>query len=199
MPTTDTPTIDPDRLARVTSLSKGGHYEGEEMCAMEAVAFIAREPWSDHPACASPVIGAFMRAWNDGLPQAERDALILPLIPRLVGSRGSEALENRRATMAADWLVRVQTPAWLRLAGLASQADALANLPEIVDFANTPSLRGPLEAARADAAAARDAARDTAWAAARDAAKAGLEPTRLELQRSAVALVERMISAKETA
>jgi hypothetical protein len=26
-------------------------------CVMEAVAFAAGEPWSDHPECASPVIG----------------------------------------------------------------------------------------------------------------------------------------------
>ena len=201
----DSVTIIPDRLAQITRLDHGAHAPDREagMCAMEAVAYIAGEPWSDHPQCACPVISAFMRTWNDGLPDEERTALLLPLIPRLVGTRGSKALEARRATMAADWLVRVHTPAWLRLAGLTAQADALSGLPEITDFANTPSLRGPLEAARKDAAAAwaaaRDAARDAAWAAARDAAKAGLEPTRLELQRSAVALVERMISAKETA
>lgn len=206
------PQIDPARLAGVKSLAHGGHNERDgQMCAMEAVAFIAREPWSDHPACASPVIGAFMRAWNDGLPDGERDALILPLIPWLVGTRASDTAENRRATMAADWLVRVHTPAWLRLAGLTSQADALSALPEIIDFAATPSLRGPLEAARKDAAAAwaaawaadRDAAWDAAWAAAGDAAgdaaKAKLEPTRLELQQSALALVVRMIELKDVA
>ena len=73
--------------------------------------------------------------------------LLLPLIPKLVGTRGSKALESRRATMAADWLVRMHTPAWLRLAGLTAQADALANFPEITDFAQTPSIMGPLTAA----------------------------------------------------
>lgn len=170
------PAIDSARLAQITTLDHGAHRHFEDgVCAMEAVAFIAGEKHSDHPACASPVIGAFMRAWNDGLPQEDRDALILPLIPHLVGTRGSRALENRRATMAADWLVRVHTPAWLRLAGLTTQADALAGLPEITDFANTPSLRGPLEAARKDAAAAWAAARAAAgdaWDAAGDAAGA---------------------------
>ena len=162
MATTET-TILPDRLAQITTLAHGSHLSVEAgLCAMEAVAFIAGETHSDHPNCASPVIGAFMRAWNDGLPQEERDALILPLIPRLVGTRGSKVLESRRATMAADWLVRVYAPAWLRLAGLTAQAAALSSLPEITDFANTPSLRGPLEAARKDAAAARACPRRTA-------------------------------------
>ncbi len=181
------PLIDPDRLARVEALADGAHDPSDgAMCAMEAVSWIAREPWSDRPTCACPVIGAFMRAWNDGLPDDERTALLLPLIPRLVGTKGSSSLENRRVTMAVDWLIRTHTPAWLRLAGLAAQADALAGLPEIVDFAQVPSIRGPIEAARNDAAAAR--------AAARAAAKARLEPTRRELQRSALALVERMIA-----
>ena len=173
-----TAVIDQDRLAEVAVLHAGGHSPGDQMCAMEAVAFIAGEPWSDHPQCASPVIGAFMRAWNDGLPDAERNTLLLPLIPRLVGTRGSDALEERRSLMAADWLVREHTPAWLELAGLKDQAAMLRALPEITSMAQVPSVRSPLEAVRKDAAAAwaaawdaaGDAARDAAWDAARDAA-----------------------------
>lgn len=167
-----------ERLAKVTKLFHGSHEENGnghvEACAMEAVAYIAGEPWSDHPECACPVIGAFMRTWNDSLPDAERTALILPLVPNLVGTRGSDDLANRRATMAADWLVRVHTPAWLRLAGLTEHADRLASLPEIIDFAKTPSLMPALEAARTAGAARRgDAtAGDATAAAAADAARA---------------------------
>jgi hypothetical protein len=89
----------------------------------------------------------------------------------LVNTRGDKALEEKRALMAADWLVRVNTPAWLRLAGLTTHADALSALPEITSFKQVPSIRGPIEAARKDAAAARDAARDAARAAARVAAR----------------------------
>jgi len=160
-------TIDQDRLAQIKTLSAGAHDPNEtNMCAMELVAFIAGEPWSDHPQCACPVIGAFMRAWNDGLPDADRTALLLPLIPRLVETRGSNALEARRANMATDWMMRVHTPAWLRLAGLTDEADALSSLPELTDFANAPALKPALEAARENAAAAGDAAWDAAWAAA---------------------------------
>ena len=45
--------------------------------------------------------------------------------------------------------------------------------------------------------AARAAAGAAAWDAAGDAAKEKLEPTRLELQQSALALVNRMISLAE--
>jgi hypothetical protein len=138
------------------------------MATATAVAYIAGEPWSDHPQCACPVIGAFMRAWNDGLSDQERTVIIMPLIPRLVGTRASTAVENRRAIMAADWLVRTHTVEWLRLAKLNKQADLLASLPEITDFAQCPSLMPTLTAVRDDA----DAARAAAWDAAGDAARA---------------------------
>ena len=162
-----------ERLERLPTirLEHGAHPEpnGElAACAMELASWLAGEPWSDHPSCACPVIGAFMRAWNDALPDAERNELLLPLIPRLVGTRGSDALAERRSLMAADWLVRTHTPAWLRLAGLTAQADMLAGLPEITSMAQVPSIRGPLEAVRKDADAA-GAAAGAAWAAARAA------------------------------
>jgi hypothetical protein len=158
-----------DKLALIESihLESGAQENFEDgVCAMELVAYIADEPFSDHPECVCPVLGAFVRAWNDGLPNDERDAILKPILPRLIGSRGSNALEERRALMAANWLVRVHTPAWLRLAKLDAHADALSALPEITAFAQVPSIRGPIEAARRDA----DAAWDAAWAAVRAAA-----------------------------
>jgi hypothetical protein len=148
-----------------------------------------------HPECACPVISAFLRSWNDSLPDGERDTLLRPLVIKLVGTRSTKKIEHRRSLMCADWLVRVQTPAWLRLAKLTEQADLLANLPEITSMAQVPSLRGPIEAVRKDAAAAWAAV----GAAARDAARDALRPTTIELQRSALALVERMISCGSAA
>ena len=185
-----TPTIDLGRLERIKALGRGQHKppNGEfSACVMEAVAYVAGEPWSDHPECACPVIGTFLRTWNDSLPDDDRTALLLPLIPRLVGTRLTRATEVRRATMSADWLVREYTPAWLRLAGLISQADALAALPEIADFTDTPSLMPALIAARDSAAAA--------WAAAVGAAWDALAGTARALQQSALRLVNRMIEA----
>jgi len=167
-------------------LSLGAHGNVKDgMCAMEAVAYVAREPWSDHPECACPVLSAFMRSWNDGLPDDERTSLLLPLIPRLVGTRGSKALEQRRATMAADWLIRTHTVAWLRLAKLNKQADILASLPEIIDFAQCPSLMPALVAVRTDAAAAQDAARAAAQDAARAAARAAAQDAAQDAARAA--------------
>ena len=174
------------------SLKYGAHPPDSTFCVMEAVAFVAGERWSDHPKCACPVIGAFLRAWNDYLPNdAERDRLLKPLIPRLINTR-NPALELTRSLMAADWLIRVYTPEWLRLAGLTIQAETLEQLPEITAVAQFPSIRGSIEAVRKDATAAGAAARDAAWAAAWEK----LAPTVSKLQESALALVERMIALK---
>ncbi len=161
-------------LSAVPLLSSGGHSSDDgKMCVMEAVAYVAGEPWSDHPQCACPVISAFLRAWNDDLPDDERDGLLRPLIPLLIGTRSTAAVERKRSVLAADWFIRTFTPAWLRLAKLTVQADLLAGLPEITDMAQCPSLMPALTAIRQAAArdAAGAAARDAAWAAAGDAAR----------------------------
>ncbi len=163
-------------------LAKGAHDPTEgAMCAMEAVAYIAGEPWSDHPQCVSPVIAAFMRLWNDALPDDDRTRLLRPLLPLVVGTRTTATDEGTRAWMVADWLVRVHTPAWLRLAGLADHAQTLESCASFVDAATVcaeqPKIAAAGAAARAAAraaagAAAWAAARAAAWAAARDAAGA---------------------------
>jgi hypothetical protein len=73
--------------------------------------------------------------------------------PKLVNTR-NKALEERRSLIAADWLVRVHTLPCSRVAGLVKQAKSLEQLPEITSVAHVPSIRGPLEAVRRDAAAA---------------------------------------------
>lgn len=203
--------IDASRLNQVMAmeLQPGGHDDlSDGMCVMEAVSYVAGEAWSDTPECACPVIGAFLRNWNDSLPDDDRNELLRDLIPQLVGTRSTPEIEQRRATMAADWLIRTHTPAWLRLAKLDAQADALANLPEITAFAQCPGLMPALEAVRRDSAAAWDAAwaaagaaagaatGDAAGAAAWAAAGAALADTKRELQQSAKALVIRMIEVQ---
>jgi hypothetical protein len=64
-----------ERFARIRALYSGKHDPNGKMCAMEAVAFVAGEPWSDHPECACPVLSTFMRAWNDALPDRDRTRL----------------------------------------------------------------------------------------------------------------------------
>ena len=114
------------------TLEKGAHEPDGTFCVMEAVAFIAGESWSDHPQCACPIIGAFLRRWNDDLNDTDRQ-MLKPYIRRLVGTRSSVEVEQRRAWMLTDWMIRTYTPAWLELGGMQEQAGVLRAFPELVD------------------------------------------------------------------
>lgn len=147
-------------------LDRGDHDEdSRQFCVMEAVAYVAGEPWTDQPACACPVIGAFMRRWNDDLSDQDRQ-MLKPLIPRLVGTRASREVEARRSWLVTDWMVRVYAPAWLELAGMKEQADALRQLPELTSDAVLGAAQSTIDKANSQASAARNAARDAARMAA---------------------------------
>ena len=99
-----------ERLKKIEGLSlkSGAHSPNSTFCVMEAVAYIAGEPWSDHPECTCPVITAFMVNWNDSLPtDADRDRLLKPLIPRLVGTRNKSLEENARSCALIGWCVPI--------------------------------------------------------------------------------------------
>jgi hypothetical protein len=182
-------------LDNIPPLSSGAHDSlAAGACVMEAVSYIAGEPWSDHPQCVCPVIAAFCRTWNDNLLDDQRDALLRPLIPLLIGTRGTTALEQKRAFMAADWDCRVVAPTALRAAGLTAAAATLEALAPVVDKATA---RAAADArAAAYAAAARAAAYDAyadydAYAARADAYAAATAA----VAAASVDIVKRMIGA----
>jgi len=113
------------------TLAKGNHHDRSNgLCAMEAVAWLAGEKHNDQPDCVSPVIGAFVRRWNDDLGDNDRQKL-KPILPTLIGTAADLKTESRRAWMVTDWMVRTYMPAWLDLAGLTEQATAVRGLPEL--------------------------------------------------------------------
>ncbi len=114
------------------TLLRGAHARGQGMCAMEAAAYLAGEPHSDHPACVSPVLASFLRRLNDLFPDAARQAL-KPWIPRVLHTRGTETAERMRAWLLIDWSVRDHLPWWLDRAGLHEDATAMRALPAVTD------------------------------------------------------------------
>ena len=127
-----------DRLLELEhiSLSSGNHDKNNGFCAMELAAYVAGEDWSDHPECVCPVIGAFMRSWNDGLPSdADRDRLLKPLITLVLDTKATRSIETQRSYLALDWLTRVQAPAFLRVRDdLKAHAVALVLDKELAPF-----------------------------------------------------------------
>ena len=141
--------IDPKRLEWLENLQlgRGAHSSRKDgACALEAASWLAGEKFSDHPICVSRVLGAFVRRFNDLLDDEGRQK-IKPFIPRLLNTAASEEVEQARGWLAADWSVRHAAPAWLELAGLKEQAEALRSLPEITR-ASYESAKAPIRAAR---------------------------------------------------
>jgi hypothetical protein len=78
-------------------LSAGRHRSPSAgACVMELASMLAEEPFSDRSGTVSPVVGAFLRTYNDGVEDRRRQDLI-PIAPLIVGSAGPRALEDERA------------------------------------------------------------------------------------------------------
>ncbi len=166
-------------------LAHGAHKKRSEgACLMEAVAWFAGEKHSDRPQCTDVALGAYGRNLNDRLRDDERQ-LLKPLIPMLVGTKGSPELARRRAYFLVDRHVRVNLPAFLRelpAKPRPEMAARLEGLPPVIDAESAEQARVLARELRdalwseprsyaADAAAAAAAA-DAAYAAAADAAAA---------------------------
>jgi hypothetical protein len=72
---------------------------------MEAAAYVAGEPHSDHPQCASTVITAFVIEWNDRLGN-DRNRLSKPLIPR-VGHGGRAYAESAGSGLGSTFTIQL--------------------------------------------------------------------------------------------
>ena len=126
------------------SLTKGTHDAPEDgLCVLEAAAYIAGLPHSDHPPCVSSVIAAFLRRWNDDLPDdATRDRLLKPLIPAILKTAGSQEIERPRMYRILDWLARTNAPAWCDLVpALSDDSAAIRRLPPITSAATARTVR----------------------------------------------------------
>jgi hypothetical protein len=157
-------TTEGPNLARFT-LRTGAHASAADgMCVMELSSFLADEPFSDHPACVSPLIAVFLRTWNDALDDERRQQLT-PYAWRVLGTASDAATELRRAHMVLDWLVRVYAPSRLRLAGMFAHAAALEALAELRDGSSVAAALAPLRAARD---ATQLAVRPSVWEMASD-------------------------------
>lgn len=117
--------IDADRLDNLEAvrLGRGAHDSFTSGAGvMEAVSYVAGEPFSDHPQCASPVLSALLRAWNDCLDDDARQRL-KPYVARLVGTAGSDRDELVRREMVWEWLLSTLVPKWLETAGMHAEAE----------------------------------------------------------------------------
>ena len=90
-------------------LGKGKHTSPEEgACVMELASMLAGEQFSDHPACACPVIGSFLRAYNDSIDDDRRQDLYA-YASTVVGTRTGAAVQRARAERLFEWAFEMRT------------------------------------------------------------------------------------------
>jgi hypothetical protein len=100
----------PEVLHQTVRLSRGKHGSPRSgACVMELASMLAGEPFTDQPITACPVIGGFMRAYNDACDDRRRQDL-LPYAAAVVGTRGDDDLTERRAAACLRFAQCVRTP-----------------------------------------------------------------------------------------
>ena len=154
------------------TLKHGSHSSFDDgACLMEAVAYVAGEPHSDHPACTSRVLTSIAIRLNDRWDGEERQ-LLAPLIPKLIGTRTDWKHDVKRAYAMADACVREIVPMGLDAAKWADLAQRLRDVTPIVDQATAEAARDVCRSVRAEARTRSAAAYAAYAAAAADAADA---------------------------
>jgi hypothetical protein len=84
-------------------LSRGRHSSPEEgACVMELASMLAGERFTDHPESVCPVIGSFLRTYNDSIDDERRQDLYY-YASRVVGSRSSEEVQQARSEYVERW------------------------------------------------------------------------------------------------
>ena len=154
----------------------------ERPTTLEASAEAARvevvQPLALDPGTTSPVLASMARAWHEALEPSDRVALLAPVLPCLAGTKGPDALEERRAVMAADWAIRCYLPNWLHRAGLQKVAAAFGALAPMSTVDDLAAVLPALEQAAVEG--------NAAWVAARERAKAVTAPDTWDLAREDV-------------
>ena len=99
---------------QTVKLSKGKHSSPENgACVMELASMLAGEPFTDHPQSVCPVIGSFLRAYNDSVDEVKRQDLYA-YAAKVVGTRATAQVQGARAERLAEWCDRIRSTHWSR-------------------------------------------------------------------------------------
>jgi hypothetical protein len=88
---------------QVVRLGRGKHSSPEHgVCVMELASMLAGERFSDRPRSVCPVVGAFLRTYNDAVDDERRQDLYR-YAAEAVGTMASVEVERRRAELCVAW------------------------------------------------------------------------------------------------
>jgi len=111
-----------DPTHQTARLNRGKHSSPRTgVCVMELASMLAGEPFSDRPECVCPVIGAFLRAYNDAIDDGRRQDLYA-YATKAVDSRACSSVEQARVDRLNEWTEERRysrrtgrlIPGWLR-------------------------------------------------------------------------------------
>jgi hypothetical protein len=92
-----------DPTHQTVRLSRGKHTSPRSgACVMELTSMLAGEPFSDRPECVCPVIGAFLRAYNDSIDNRRRQDLYAYAAEAVV-SRACSGVEQAQVDRLNEW------------------------------------------------------------------------------------------------
>ena len=111
-------------------LYPGRHEEKTAANIMEACGYVAGEEWTNRPECVSVILRLFTISLNNKLPGTPRQRL-KQYIPQLINSNGDDRVENKRAWMVCDWLIRTALALWLDKAGYHEEGEKITALRRI--------------------------------------------------------------------
>jgi len=129
-----------ERLKEIESfkLDIGKHKKlAEGACVMELVSYINNEPWSDHPACACPILTEYAIRLNDRFNDKHRQ-LLKPFIPLLIGTKLNDQTQIARKKLLMWRNVTAVYPLFLdlyKLPEIAEELRSLKNTSEDMDKA----------------------------------------------------------------
>jgi hypothetical protein len=95
-------------------ISRGKHTHPDDgACVMELASMLAGERFTDHPVSVCPVIGSFLRAYNDLVDDDRRQDLYASA-SMVVGSRASAEVMRARAHYLTAWALQRRKRHWSR-------------------------------------------------------------------------------------
>jgi hypothetical protein len=84
-------------------LEPGRHRSSDDgVCVVELASMIGGEKFTDRPDCVCPVIGSFLRCWNDHVGYADRQRLF-PYASRVIGTGGYRRISRIRRDICLSY------------------------------------------------------------------------------------------------
>jgi hypothetical protein len=116
---------------QTVELARGKHSSPKHgACVMELASMLAGEPFTDRPVSVCPVIGSFLRAYNDAIDATRRQDLYA-YASKVIGSHADEEVKLARADRLARWTFDLRQQRRVRLLRRFQQPRLVCQAPAI--------------------------------------------------------------------